>query len=332
AAANGRVAIHVNKRFHFPFLKPLFDLLAREHEAIVTSDAKRIADFDPDVVIVADAQAGELRSHAPRAVFVFTRHGLISKNISVESVRLSDYVCVTSEASRDWYVERGALPRKGFWITGYVQMDPLFRRDAAPIPFAPTPGRKVVLYAPTFNPALSSAPMLGARVAELIRGGREIELIIKPHPMTVERQPSWMAGWRAAAARHSDVHLVEDPAADLVPYLQAADVLVTDVSSAMFQFLALERPIVLVTNPMARSDPERFDPEGPEWAWRDVGEEVHDVGSLAAAVARALDDPGRGAERRAHYRRLLFGDLTDGRAAERIALNVTRLLRERASP
>jgi len=326
-----RVALHINQRFHDAILRPLFEELAKRHRAIVTADARRLVEFDPDIVIVADAQSEPLRRLVPRAQFVFTRHGLISKNSPGRAVPMSDYACITSEASKQWYIENGIVPRKGFWITGYAQADPLFRDEPLPLPFALPRGMKTVLYAPTFNDFLSSAPMLGPRTVELIRGTRrDISIIIKPHPHICAHRAAWMDWWRAAAARAPGVFLVEDPAADLVPYLKAADLLVSDASSATMMYLALDRPIVLITNPDAGKDKERFDPNGPEWTWRDMGEEVFDVSDLAAAVARGLDDPDSRRDRRAHYRRLLFGDLTDGRAVERIAADVTALKIERA--
>jgi len=321
-----RVAVHINQRFHFAILKPLFDALARRHRTIFTCDARRLTDFDPEIVIVADAQSEGLRRFVPRAIYVYTRHGLISKNSPYKAARAADYACITSEASRKQYVENGGIPRKDFWITGYVQMDPLFRGDEIPLPFALPAGKKTVLYAPTFNDHLTSAHMLGPRTVELIRGDRrDIAVVIKPHPHICSHREGWMTWWRQAAAREPDVFLAGDPAADLIPYLQAADLLVSDASSAALIYLALDRPIVLVTNPDAAKDPARYDPKGPEWTWRDMGEEVFDVAALPAAVARGLNDPAARRERRQHYRDLLFGDRTDGHAAERIVEHISAL-------
>lgn len=321
-----RVAVHINQRFHFAILKPLFDALARRHRTIFTCDARRLTDFDPEIVIVADAQSEGLRRFVPRATYVYTRHGLISKNSPYKAARAADYACITSEGSRRQYVENGGIPRKDFWVTGYVQMDPLFRGDKRPLPFALPPGKKTVLYAPTFNDHLTSAAMLGPRTIELIRGDRrDIAVVIKPHPHICSHRDGWMNWWRQAVAREPDVFLVDDPAADLIPYLQAADLLVSDASSAALIYLALDRPIVLVTNPDAAKDPARYDPQGPEWTWRDMGEEVFDVATLPAAVTRGLDDPGARRERRQHYRNLLFGDRTDGRAVERIVEHISAL-------
>ena len=253
------------------------------------------------------------------------RHGLISKNTSRYGARVADYACMTSEAGRDWYVEHGIRPRREWWITGYLQMDPLFRGDALPLPFELAAGSQCVLYAPTWTAGLSSAAMLGERVVELIRGERgDVSIVIKPHPVIFHRQHDRLEVWRRLAKAAPRVHLVDDAAADVMPYLKAADVLVSDASSVVLQYLAVDRPIVQINNPERYASPH-YDPQGFEWRWRDVGEEIDDVDDLAAAVGRGLDDPSLGAERRAHYRHELFGDLTDGRSAERLAEKITEL-------
>jgi tetratricopeptide (TPR) repeat protein len=320
-----RVALHMNQRYHHGILRPLFEAARGRHRCLLTADLRTLVEFEPEVVVAAESHAALLRGRLPRALFVSVRHGVISKNTSWYSARIADFYCLTSEASRDEYLRRGGRPRRDFWVTGYVQMDPLFRDAPLPLPLALAAGHKMVLYAPTWNAELSSAPMLGARLVELIRGGRgDLSLVIKPHPVIAARTPEWLTPWRALARSEPDVHLVEDPAADVMPLLKAADVLVSDASSVIFEYLALDRPLVLITNP-ERHRSAYFDATGIEWRWRDVGEEVRDIEELPAAVARALDDPGRGAERRAHYRELLFGDCTDGRAAERIVDKIGEL-------
>ena len=320
-----RVALHMNQRYHHGILRPVFEAARGRHHCLLTADLRTLVEFEPEVVVVAESHGALLRGRLPRALFVWVRHGLLSKNTTCYSARVADFACLTSEASRDWYLRHGGRPRRAFWITGYVQMDPLFRAAPLPLPPGLPAGRKMVLYAPTWNAELSSAPLLGERLVELIRGGRgDLSVVIKPHPVIAARSPEWLASWRALARSEPDVHLVEDPSADIMPLLKAADVLVSDVSSVIFEYLALDRPMVLITNP-ERHRSAYFDPTGIEWRWRDVGEEVRDIEELPAAVGRALDDPARGAERRAHYREKLFGDCADGRAAERIVDKIGEL-------
>jgi Flp pilus assembly protein TadD len=322
-AAPKRVALHISQRYHYRILKPVFDALCEQgHACCLTPHVNELIAFRPDFVIVAESQAPFLRDLMPDALFVWVRHGLISKNTTMHAARVADFACLTSESSRDWYIQHGGQPRRDFWITGYPQMDVLFRPGELPLGVEIESDRKVVLYAPTWTPGLSSAEMLGDRIAEFICGRRsDITLVIKPHPVTENQRPEWVETWREIAAARDDTHIFDDPAADIMPLLKRADVLVSDASSVMFQYLAVDRPLVLITNP-DRSSVSHYDPRGIEWQWRDVGREVHDPKQVAGAVSDALDYPARGKEMRAQYRRELFGRYTDGRAGERIAQKI----------
>jgi CDP-glycerol glycerophosphotransferase (TagB/SpsB family) len=135
-----------------------------------------------------------------------------------------------------------------------------------------------------------------------------------------------MRTWQEAAAGNPDKVIVMDADADIYSTFPFTDVLVTDASSVMFYFLATDRPAVLVTNPRRFDDMAYFDPEGPEWLWRDFAVEIDRASDLPDAVRRCLERPDEHADRRAFYRTRVFGTLTDGRAAQRIAERVSRLL------
>jgi hypothetical protein len=83
--------------------------------------------------------------------------------------------------------------------------------------------------------------------------------------------------------------------------------------------------MILVTNPDRAKDTEHFDPHGLEWRCRDMADEVSDVERLPTAVDRALREPAARAERRRHYRDLLFGGFADGRAVERLHAHISGL-------
>jgi len=324
-AAGTRVALYLSQRYHYGILLPVLEALSDRVCVIMSPHIRELEDFNPDVTVIAESVAGPLRRFLPRSLFVWVRHGLISKNTTCLAARDADFACLTSEASKDWYISQGGRPRRDFWITGYPQLDPLFRGDLLPVLLQLPAERKTVLYAPTWTTGLSSAPMLGERVVELIRGGRkDISIVIKPHPVTYLHHPEWLNVWRSLSETEPHVYLVDNPAANVIPYLQRADMLVSDASSVIFEYLALDRPIVLLTNP-DRREVGHYDPNGIEWQWRDVGTEIHDVEELAGAISAGLDRPTLGADRRAYYRRELFGDYTDGHAGERIALKISEL-------
>jgi CDP-glycerol glycerophosphotransferase (TagB/SpsB family) len=167
--------------------------------------------------------------------------------------------------------------------------------------------------------------MLGEDFHTLLRGGRDdVSLIIKPHPLIATKYPDWMQIWRNQAQVDPNLHLIEDADRDVIPFLRAADVLVSDASSVQLEYLALDRPMVLINNPQ-RFGCKDFDPAGFEWSWRDMGDEVNSAEGACDAIAEALANPSRRAVQRARYRKLMFGNLTDGRTAERLAEHVDSL-------
>ena len=324
-----RVALHMNLRYHYGILAPVFEACRKRHRVLFTPYLRQLLEFDPHVVVVAESHASILRSFLPESLLVHVRHGLISKRTAAFGSRVADYICVTNEEMKEWYLNNGGIPRKGFWITGFSQMDPLFRGDSLPLPFPLTEGKPVVLYAPTWNHEFTSAGMLGARLVDLVRAGcPDCSIIIKPHPVLFQREPQWIETWRDLSHAHEGVFLVDDASADIAAYLLSADLLVSDASTVIFQYLACDRPIVLITNPERFSSPF-YDPEGIEWKWRDVGVEIKNVEALPKAIRTSLADNDARRERRAFYRRKLFGNMTDGRAGKRIAGEIGRLFDKR---
>lgn len=324
-----KVAFHMNADYHFGIMKPVFGECRERFATLVTSHLTELIEFKPAAVVVAESHASILRSFLPDSISVYLRHGLISKRTAAYGARAADYVCITNEATRQWFLNKGGIPRKGFWITGFSQMDPLFRGETLPLPFSLPDGKPVILYAPSWNREFTSAGMLGTRLVDLIRVGcPNCSIIIKPHPILFQREPEWVDTWRNLSQIREGVFLVDQSSADIASYLAAADLLLSDASTVMFQFLACDRPIVLITNP-ARSSSSFYDPERIEWKWRDLGIEIENIEDLPAAIRASLSDPAVGRERRAFYRQKLFGKLTDGRAGERIALEIGRLFDKR---
>ncbi len=322
-----RVGIFLRYPFHAQIFRSTTSALGAEHCCLATGDPAELMRFRPHVVLAAeDISYLHLRGHLPRSLFVHTRHGLASKGIPKKSFRAADYVCVTSEKVRGDFVARGIRPRRAYWVVGYIQMDNLF--GAARPPELPERAR-VVLYAPTWHHGLSSLPLLGPRVVDLLQGASsDTFLVIKPHPLVQQGVDPALAPWmeqlrQACRGRHN-VHLIDDRGADVMPWLKAANVLVTDASSVQLEYLALNRPMVLINHP-DRLQSRHYDPSGYEWTWRDMGQQVDDVETLPQAVAAALADPSLGEKARAKYRAYLFGDTADGCAGERLAAQILSL-------
>jgi hypothetical protein len=319
-----RVALYGRFPFNRAILAPVRDALDPGVDALLTGDATAVVAHRPHVLLVtAHDRLEYFRHHLPTTQIGNVRHGLVSKAVLARqprrtAARYYDFLCAgPDDSGPDVFARAGLVPGE-VWRTGYPQLDPLHRRDAPPaLGFDPT--RPTVLYAPTWNLGLTSATVLGDQVIELIRAGApDANVIIKPHPVIREWHSGWMRSWRRLASATPNVLLVEDTHADVTPFMLAADLMVSDASSVIFEFLALDRPIVLVLNPRHRADPA-FDPDDIIWRWRDVGVEVRRAADLPGAIAAELADPGRNAHERARYADILFGDQTDGQNALRIA-------------
>lgn len=337
AAPRQRVAFYLDQPFHAAILGSVHELLRERVETLVSADRAAVVRFAPHVLVQASfADLGYFRRALPVTVIGSVDHGLTPKGVPRRIARLAepagrhfDFICVGDDNMANSLRQAGIEPAE-FWYTGYPQLDPLFRRDPPPnLPL--DPDQPTVLFAPTWNPGLSAAPVLGDRLAELIRGdGPPLNIIIKPHPHLPVRRRRWMRWWERLAATDPRVHLVADADSDVTPYLLAADLLVSDASSVTFMFLALDRPIVLITHPLHRFDPA-YDPDDLNWRWRDMADEVTDPGrQLAAATRRALAAPDARREIRRRYAEELFGPRRDGRNAQRVAEHVVAALESMA--
>ena len=281
----------------------------------------------PRVLVVSDALAadlGYLRQYLPDCRIVYTRHGLGDKNYAYHAAGQADVTCLSSPDLAQDFSSQALMARERLWITGYPQMDALFQQLARhPGP----PGRRTVLVAPTFTSGLHAGEILGPRLVESIRGADEsIRIMIRPHPHWRKTHPELVQAWAEQARSQPGVSLHDGDEICLMDLFESADLMVSDVSSAGLAWLATGRPLICVADPaMARSSPF-YAPDGLEWRMHQAGDSVQDRAALAAAVRQALDQP---ASPNAAYRALrqhLFGDLTDGRASERIAAHIEQWL------
>jgi hypothetical protein len=176
-------------------------------------------------------------------------------------------------------------------------VDGTFDRDAVLLSLGLDPARPTVLYAPTWSPASS----LNAMGVELVNGLRRtpINLIVKLHDRSRDLRTRYSGGvdW---VARLDPLMTpgcsVIAPGHDISPYLVAADLMITDHSSAGFEFLLRDRPIVRIHRPalieLANIHQDYVN------LLAGVSESVERADDALAAVARGLEDPGaRGRER-----------------------------------
>lgn len=154
-----------------------------------------------------------------------------------------DYVVASSEVTADHYATAFGTPRERVLPLGCPRAEALVDPDwvdaARGRVLARYPalrGRRVLLYAPTFRgrgeakepgPRLDGAALRAALPQEWV-------LVLKPHPVVAE-DPEAVAGF--------DLVITDDE--DLNELMTAADVLLSDYSSAVFEWAVLDRPLLL---------------------------------------------------------------------------------------
>jgi len=318
-----RVAFYIAYDFHRAILEPVHEELRQQFPTLITEDIEQIVAFKPRVLVLSCAHGSMFRSRLPETAIIWTRHGFANKTNIAPSIAGCDFACLSSEWVRSDFERRGLRPRLGTWITGFVPMDSVLHDQAPRRSASPT-----MLFAPTWNPSLSAAPIIDDDTFDQICTEiPELRVLIKPHPVTPDRNPEWMEAWRGIASRHPNVRLIEDSHKNIYDLIGEVDVLVSDVSSVIFYFLAVDRPIILVDSPEDQRDQNAIDPEAPEWLWRDVGLRIDSPVELCRAVERCLTHPEEKAEVRAEYRRRVFGAGLNNRASSLIAQNISMLLR-----
>lgn len=97
---------------------------------------------------------------------------------------------------------------------------------------------KLALYAPTFSPSLTSLPFIKEGLVKLVEE-KDVLLILKFHPLT---RTEWMNEYKELAEKHEHILWVEDH--NITKYQLMADVMISDTSSTVYEFLLLDKPVI----------------------------------------------------------------------------------------
>jgi len=176
------------------------------------------------------------------------------------------------------------MPKVDCLVDGSLQRDAVLRSIGLP------PERPTVLYAPTWSSA-SSLNLFGVDLVKRLRR-LPINIIVKLHDRSCDPRPQYSGGidWRAALVPHLEKgSAILAPGADICPYLVAADAMITDHSSAGFEYLLRDRPLVRIHVPelieLANIHQDYVQ------LLAGVSESTRSVEDTVAAVERALANP-----------------------------------------
>jgi CDP-glycerol glycerophosphotransferase (TagB/SpsB family) len=299
--------LYGSERYALAILRPLQAAIrARGHEAAWFFDGPGAAELRPDETFLPTTQA--VRKFAPLAVLTSSNavphffpgvkvevfHGFDAGKPRHIYIRgFFDLYCTTgprdTQAFESKARELGCFSVKE---TGWPKLDPFMSEHGADQP-PPVRAQPVILYHSTFSPSWSAAPILHDTIRDLSRTGRW-RWIVTLHPKTAAETA---ARYRALESEH--LHFAtEDNILDLFP---RADIMISDTSSALSEFLLTYKPVVTYRN--RRPGPQLIDIDAPE--------------KLAPALERALARPPELMQAVRSYADSIH-PYRDGRSSERV--------------
>jgi teichoic acid ribitol-phosphate primase len=197
-----------------------------------------------------------------------------------------DYVVCAGEASRKPYAAALRTPVERVLPLGVARTDFFFdpvaiaaARETTLAAYPALRAGRVVLYAPTFR-----GRGRGKRAAPGFDAAAVRSALPSGHVLALKSHPNLDAALVAAAG----FDVVIDPSVELNQVLAATDVLVTDYSSAIYEWALLRRPLVLLMTDLDayERDPGMYLDARTEL----IGERVDDTADLPAAISRATVD------------------------------------------
>ncbi|MBF7073351.1 CDP-glycerol glycerophosphotransferase family protein [Glaciecola sp. MH2013] len=222
------------------------------------------------------------------------------------------------------------FPNRRFEDVGYAKLDPLFcEGDSELVSLANAvdlaslgldPKKSTILYAPTFFPS-SIECFSDDWPSEM----SAYNIIIKPHFFSYtkkkyHKQRDKLDAW----ATHSNVYMGPIDCYSLLPFMGLADIMLSEASSTVFEFAALDKPVVWCDFYKVRWTyrgifksrlTKRMDPDMS--IFHDICERATDPKQVAQLVAQSLASPSiKSAQRKAVT--LDMAGKTDGKCSSRI--------------
>ncbi|MCT4630331.1 CDP-glycerol glycerophosphotransferase family protein [Winogradskyella sp.] len=98
--------------------------------------------------------------------------------------------------------------------------------------------KTIILYAPTFSPKLTSAPHLLEEIKKLSDEKNHL-ILLKFHPLMAEE---WVEKYKQLANNTNNIIYQNEK--DITKFLIMADLIISDTSSVVYEFLLLDKPAI----------------------------------------------------------------------------------------
>lgn len=178
---------------------------------------------------------------------VFLEHGIGTKTFPVNSaVTFFDYLLVEGDYRYNLFRKKFPQFKDKIKKVGFTKLDPIINapqnlKDEYFNKYNLATDKPTILYAPTFFPA--SIEKMSKKFPEDFK---EYNIIVKAHYISLSRsrykkQQKMFKRW----ATYDNCHICDEYDYDLTPFLGMADIMISDESSAIFEFTALDKPVIL---------------------------------------------------------------------------------------
>jgi len=227
------------------FLKEELNASFPYQEDAYTNSLKALKKYPSDVVIVP----GNEVPHYIRGVKVQIFHGLAGEKRTHFRIRhYFDLYLTQGPFFTDKFNELQRQHRN-FEVmeTGWSKLDKMYleQQDYSEEKTAllnTHQAKKIILFAPTFTPYLTSAEFLKNEIISLA-GNKEYLILCKFHALM---DPELIKAYRDIATAHKNVIYEEEK--NISKFLILADLLVSDTSSVVYEFLLLNKPVITFKN------------------------------------------------------------------------------------
>ena len=160
--------------------------------------------------------------------------------------------------------------------------------------------KKIILYAPTFSPKLTSASFLVDQIKKLADNS-EYLILLKFHPLMAQK---WLDIYQNLA---DDIpNIIFQKEKNIIKFLLISDLLISDTSSVIYEFILLDKPVIT------------FNSISENIIWEDSNE----YNNLTDLVKNNLEEDPYASSRAYIYQQ--FHPYNDGKSAERM-IETTRL-------